>query len=267
MVNDIFKNATKRASKFLNKNGSIILIGIGIVGGITTTVMVAKNAPKAKEAIEKVKDEVSNSGETVSKTDILVKEAKAIMPYYGPAIVMGGCSIACIIGSYTISAKRTAAYAAAYHITDKAFNEYKAKVVETIGEKKAEKVEEAIVKDHMEANPPVENDIIYTGFGTTLFYDDFTGRYFYSDINHIREAINKLNAEMIGGREMTKELNEYYDENNIPRAGCGYNVGWNVDNPIAIGNPDAMWSEVKGRPCGIIKFLSAPRYDYREVYR
>lgn len=50
-------------------------------------------------------------------------------------------------------AKRTAALATAYKLSETALTEYKEKVVETIGEKKEQLVRDKIDKDHIDKDP------------------------------------------------------------------------------------------------------------------
>jgi len=49
----------------------------------------------------------------------------------------GAATIMCVVGSNSINARRVAALASLYSITETALDEYKAKVVETIGETKS----------------------------------------------------------------------------------------------------------------------------------
>ena len=174
------------ARLFMTKHSPEILTGIGIAGMVTTTVLAVRATPKALALIEEAKKEHEEKL-TPAKT------IKATWKCYIPAAVMGTASTLCLIGARTVSARRTAALAAAYQISETALSEYREKVVETIGEKKEQVVRDAIAKDHVEAKPVSKSEVIITEKGNTLCYDALSGRYFKSDIEQIKKG-NRLDC-------------------------------------------------------------------------
>ena len=125
-----FAKAVNSAKAAISKHSPEILVGVGIAGMLTTVVLAVKATPKALTLIEEKKEE--------QEVDELtpVETIKATWKCYIPAAVTCVASTACIIGASAVNAKRNAALATAYTLSETALKEYKAKVVETIGEKK-----------------------------------------------------------------------------------------------------------------------------------
>lgn len=84
---------------------------------------------------------------------------------------------------------------------------YQEKVVETIGEKKEQQIRDEVAKEQVAKNPVSKNEVIITGGGETLCYDSLSGRYFKSDIEKLRKAVNELNHTMVN--DMCASLNDY----------------------------------------------------------
>lgn len=243
----------KDARKMVSKHSPEILTGIGIAGMITTTVLAVRATPKA---LEKIKEE-----KEAKCTDELtpIETVKATWKCYIPAVVTGVASVTCLVGASSVSARRNAAIATAYKLSETALTEYREKVVETLGEKKDQMVREAIDKDHIGKNPVSKNEVIITGKGTTRCYDNFSGRYFESDIDQIKRAVNELNRQMLLHDYVS--LNEFYDELGLTHTDLGEELGWSIDK----GYIDVYFSShlsEDGVPCLAISYTIAPRYDF-----
>lgn len=240
-----------------SKHAPEILTGIGIAGMFTTTVLAVKATPKALRLIE---DARYDKGEALTATE----KAKACWKCYIPSAVTGVASAACLIGATSVSARRTAALAAAYQISETALSEYREKVVETIGEKKERQIREKVNQERVEKNPVSKNEVIITPKGHTLCYDAISGRYFWSDIDAIKKAINELNRRMV--YEMYISLNELYDELNLDHTGVGDQLGWSLDDGTI--NPEfSSHIADDGNPCIVLDYERAPRYDYNKLVR
>lgn len=249
-------NVTKLFSTIrhtVSKRSPEILLGVGIAGMITTTVLAVKATPKALQLIDEAEHE---------KTDKLtpVETVKVVWKPYIPAITTGVLSVACLISSGSVNAKRNAALATAYKISETALTEYKNKVVETIGEKKEQVIRESIAKDKVEQNPLSNSTVIISDRGNTLCYDAAVGRYFKSDIDAIKRAVNEINRKMT--YEMYVSLNEFYDELNLPNTDLGDELGWNMDDGLVDVDISTQVADDGRTPCLVIGYSIAPRYDY-----
>lgn len=247
----------------VSKHSPEILTGIGIAGMVTTTVLAVKATPKAMRIIEEYEEDNVRSDDKVKPIDVV----KLTWKCYIPAAVTGTASIACLIGASSVNARRNAALATAYKLSETALTEYREKVVETIGEKKEKDIRDAIAKDKVEKHPVSQRDIIFTGRGSSLVYDPLNDRYFESDIEKIRKAANDLNSRMFD--EMYVSLNEFYNEIGLKSIGSGEDIGWNINNgdkidiyfSAQITDDDAPCGE--GRPCLVMEFNTPPKYNFR----
>lgn len=240
----------------IKKHSPEILTGIGIAGMITTTVMAVRATPKALILIEERKEEIG--AEKLEAMDMV----KTTWACYIPAAITGTLSVACLIGASSVNARRNAALATAYTLSESALKDYQGKVIEMFGEKKNEAVKDAVAKDKVEKNPVVTREVIITEKGNTLCYDAISGRYFKSDIEKIKKAECELNRQMLDG--MYVSLNDFYYEIGLDSVKLGDELGWNVDSGyIDLSFSSQLASD--GTPCLVIDYSVAPRYDYRNL--
>lgn len=244
-----------------------ILTGVGIVGMISTTVLAVRATPKALIILEDKKREKKLEAIGTDKTGVeltRLEVVKSAWKCYIPATVTGVCSVACLVGASSINARRHAALLAAYTLSETALSDYKDKVVETFGEKKAQEVRDAIAKEKVDSNPVDSNEIVLTDKGESLCYDAISGRYFKSDIEWIRRCVNNLNERLLFDTYVS--LNEFYDEIGLDEISIGDKLGWTV-NPdssdkglISLNFTSQIASD--GTPCLVVGFLNSPVYDY-----
>lgn len=252
----------KDAQSFMSKHSPELLTGIGIGGMITATVFAVQATPKALTLIDAKREELyPDSDEKLTA----VETVKATWKCYVPAVVTGAVSVACLISSNSVSARRNAALATAYNLSATALSEYKDKVVETIGEKNEQVIRSKIAEDKLKNEPVDRAKVIVTGSGTTRFYDDISKRRFISSIDKIKNARNDLNARMLEGEDLIS-LNDFYYEIGLEPIGFGDDVGWNVYNGrrgmIAI-NLDSAIVDTDGEPCIVLEYDVSPKRGYR----
>lgn len=242
------------ARKLVSDNSPVILTAVAVAGVVTTAVLAAKGGAKAHQ------DVLNYESEHLDNIT-LVDEAKLTYRYYIPALATGAATIACIIGANTISTKRSAALASAYGLTEFAFKEYRDKVVEHIGESKETKIHDDVMADAIARNPINDTQIILTGAGKALFLDNFTERYFESDMESVRRAVNDIN-EQIFGQEYAS-LNDFYNLLGIKGSKLGEELGWAQSNKLEVRYSAALTDD--GRPCVVIDFRKEPIRDYWKV--
>lgn len=253
MAKSSFQQFVKSAKVTLVKHSPEILTGIGITGLVTTTVLAVRATPKALKLIEEVKKTEKKDSLTALET------VKTTWKCYVPAAAIGVTSVACLIGASSVNARRNAALATAYKLSETAFHEYKNKVVETLGEKKERHIHDEIDKDHMEKNPVNKSSVIVTEKGNTLCYDRTFGQYFKSDIEKIKKAVNELNRQLLIHDYVS--LNDFYDELGIPHIPIGDDMGWRVDRGlIEVDFGSQLASD--DTPCVVMRYEVAPDYGY-----
>lgn len=249
------KQTIKSAERVLTKYSPGILTGIGIAGMIGATFMAVKATPKALYLIETKKEEYEVEELTPVET------IKTCWKCYIPATLTTVLSAACLIGASTVSAKRNAALATAYSISEAALREYQEKVVEVIGEKKEKVVRDAVAKDQIERDPVTKSEVVIIDSNSnTLCYEPLSGRYFKSTIDKIKKAEIKLDRQMI--QEMYVSLNDFYWEIGLDETDLGDKMGWNLSK----GYMDLSFSSQladDGTPCAVIVYGIPPVYDYQ----
>lgn len=247
----------KNAQVILSKHSPEILTGLGIAGMITTTIMAVKATPKALDIMAELKErhEEEPKDKKAMGKDIL----KNVVPVYIPTMVTGVLSVTCLIGASSVSARRRAALATAYTLSEQALKEYQDKVIETIGEKKEQAVRDSIDKDKIERNPVSNTEVIITEKGNTLCYDAISGRYFRSDIEKLRKIVNELNRQMIS--DMYISLNDFYYEVGLPATPMGNDLGWNIDRGFIELRFSSQLAEDE-TPCLVVGYYVEPKYNY-----
>jgi phenylpropionate dioxygenase-like ring-hydroxylating dioxygenase large terminal subunit len=135
--------------------------------------------------------------------------------------------------------------------------EYRAKVVEQLGKPKEKELRDSIARDRVEANPVTEKNLIVTGKGETLCYDALSGRYFKSDIETIRQVLNKLSRDMMS--EQTVSLNQIYSDLDLEETKLGDEMGWHIDDGLI--DPSFSSHLANGIPCLVLDFETPPRYQ------
>lgn len=204
-------NLLNASMLFLKRNSSTILTCIGGAGVVATSILAVKATPKAMKIVEQAKEEKGEDLTTLEKV-------RVAGPAYIPAVLVGVSTVACIFGANILNQRQQAGLMSAYALLDSSYKEYKKKVVDLYGEEADAHVREEIGKDKFE-----EADIDLE-FGTQLYYDEFSGRYFNSTPEKVisaQYAINKKIALNSGAY-----LNEWYEALDIPGTEYGAYLGW-----------------------------------------
>jgi len=162
----------------------------------------------------------------------------------------------CILGGSAIDGKRNAAVMAAYSLSESSFREYREKVRSSIGNKKEQDVVDGIAEEQLSKNPVKESQIVRTGKGTTLCYESLSGRYFISDINDVKRAVNNYNEKLL--RDDFVILNDLYYELGLEDTKLGEVLGWDLRD----GQLEARYSSKlasNGDPCLVINYFTLPK--------
>lgn len=234
----------KAAEKFTTDNSPLILTAIGAAGVLTTAILAAKGGIEAKARIDA---ELERRKWEASKTDEatqvyianggapLTTKEMAVLTWscYAPACGAGAFTIAAIVASNRISTKRAAAMAAAYSLSIEAFDEYRDKVKEKLSERKEQTIRDEIQQDRVNANPPVDREIIITDEnGNQTCHDSLSGRYFQSSREAIDRAVNLVNNDI--NHEGYASLTDFYTYLQIPRTAMSDEIGWTSDRLLEV---------------------------------
>ena len=258
MNKESIKQFGKSVEGFLVRKSPEILIGVGITSMITATVMAVKATPKALILIEEKKRELKVDKLSVGDT------VKAAWKCYIPAVATTAVGAGCIIGSSTVSAKRNAALAAAYTLSESTLKEYQTKVIETIGEKKEHLVRDEISKEQLRQNPVSNNTVVVVGNDKTLCYDPVSKTYFKSSINKIDKAINRINDQLL--KEGYVSHNDFLMELGLEPNDESEEKGWRWEKDGMVEWYPSSQIADNDEPCIVINYYCAPHYRYDYSY-
>lgn len=262
MVKPNMARLIRSTRTLVTKHSPEILTGIGIAGMVTTTVLAVKATPKALALIEEEKRRRWKASDDGDDSITNFEVTKLCWKCYIPAVVTGVASTACLIGASSVSAKRTAALAAAYQLSETALSEYRDKVIETIGEKKERTVREKVSEERVKQNPVNNSEVIISHKGDTLFLEPVSKRYFMSDIENVRRAENMLNKQMLHDISGYVSLSDFYDEIGLDHTDMSDGIGWNVNELINIDFHAALTEDEK--PCIALYYTVPPRYGFED---
>lgn len=254
----------EKGHQLVNNNSTTILSGIGVTGSITTAVLTGRASFRAARIIDsEVAERKARSGNVPGEENLDNKDKfKLVWHLYIPPVGVGAITVTSIIAANRVSSKQAAALAAAYSVSEKAFTEYRERVVEKFGEGKETAVHDAFVKNRVENNPVNSREVIIAGTGEVLCMDIMSGRYFQSSVEEIKKAENETNFEIVN--HMYASLSSFYDRIGLPATGFSDVLGFNVDNRCEVKFSAQLSSD--GRPCVAIDFHHPPVAEYAKFY-
>lgn len=268
-----FSALFKRAGKTAAENSPALLTAIAVTGTLTTAYLAARAAFKASEDLRdyneahKISQQYAEDGESngVMYNDTENLDLKAqfniTWKYYIPAAASAILTVSAIIGANQIADRRTAAMASAYTFTSQAYAEYKNKTREKIGKTKEQAIRDEVAQDTVDKNPMGKAKVVATGNGASLCYDAWSGRYFNSDIETLRRAVNDFNAKVIA--ETYVSLSEFWHLIGLEATSVSDDVGWNTDKLMEAEYPIVT---VGSEPCVYFNFTVMPLHRYTDNF-
>lgn len=243
----------KKLEKLAVDNSPAILTAIGVTGTVSTAYLTGKASVKAHRILEKQRRNISDL--------TLREETKLTWKVFIPPVASGAATITCIICATRIGTRRAAAMAAAYSVSEKAWSEYKEKVVERLGADKEEKIRTEIAQKRMDENPVVQREVFITSNGDVLCYDTISGRYFTSNVEALRKAQNDINQRIL--MDMYASLYDFYDLIGLPTTPYSNEVGWNADVLLDLEFSTVLATD--GRPCLSVEYRLFPIRGYNRL--
>ena len=273
-----FKNAWLNLLKASDAHKPELLTGIGIslmaIAVPLAVVATVKTEEKIREKKEEKAEIIRKESDhpevpvNVDSIELPVKEViKIAWKYYIPSLAATATGAFCSASSTKEGLKRTAEAIGMYQLSELAAANYRNKTREVIGEKKEEEISNRLVKDRMELVRDEDGHIasVYdTRDGSTLCFDYWSGRYFYSDIDYIRRQINVVNETMLKeslSMEGWATLNDVYNAIGLPETGSAEHLIWRVprDGIITL-RPSSILVD-GDKPCWVLNFATPPQYS------
>lgn len=253
-IKTIVSKTAGRSGLVLKKHSPEILMTVGIVGVITSTVMACKATIRAEEVIDEAKhkiDKIHEAKETVDLETYSEKDYKkdlaityfqsgiGFVKVYGPAITLGIASIGCILGAHGIMKKRNVALLAAYKAVEQNFSTYRNRVIEEFGEDKDRQYRTGVYTTTETVMGTDENgkkvkvkktDEVVDPNGISQyarFFDEFSTQWCKTP----EYNLTFLKCQQNYANDLLKSrghlfLNEVYDMIGVSRSQAGAVVGW-----------------------------------------
>lgn len=259
----------KDGRNWMEQRSSIILTGLALTGIITTCVSAYKAGIKINKILEERKEDLKivDLEDKEVRKKIVKETVKEVTIAAIPTIVSATTTGACVLGLNKTTSKKIAVLSAACSASEKAVNNLNNKMTEVLGEKKARSIKDAIVKDRLAGDGPIdESKIILTGDGDVLCKDLYSGRLFRSNVTKIERAINALSSDC--AIEMYVELNDLYELLNLSPIPLGNDLGWNSDDLVRGQLPITISAQLTedGQPCLCLDYDISVREDFRDLH-
>lgn len=263
------KELAKQIGKGIAENRSNIVTTLVAFGVVSTVASAIKETPKVNLLIDNA---VAEKGEELTKKEKAVIYAKG----YWKTIALGTTTIGLLVGNRVLDAKSTTGLVGAYVAAQSKIESIQKAVKETVDEKTKKEIEDKTTKNQIDKNPPPEepkmlpaqNNIMQTGL--TLFWDDFSGHWFWSTREKIEAAVNHCNIILC--HEDYVSLDTFYDELGIDTSTVSGMFGWSTSlggwQDISI-SLESEWGEYndpsRGKQYGVLKFVNEPKVYY-DIY-
>ena len=239
----------KLAQRFAIDNSPQILTVVGVAGTVSTAVLTGKAAYRAGQMI-------ADSAPEPYALDAR-ERFEMVWTLFIPPVGTGLLTITAIIAGSHISASRAAGLAAAYTISEQAFGEYRDKVIEKMGEKKELTVRDELAQEKVHRT---EGDGMIVVSGTDVMcFDMFSGRYFSSNMEALKQAQNNLNHRMLS--DGYASLTDFYELIGLASTQYSDQIGWVSDKLLELSFSTVLSEDQ--RPCLAVSFQVEPnrRFD------
>lgn len=236
------RNFINKVGNGVKSNSPTLLSGVAVAGVVSTAYLTGRGAIKAHAIL---REDRYSRPEGLERRDRVRRDVRLVWRCYIPAALSGTVTVGCILGASKISNHRAAAAHAAFVISERAYSEYRDKVIEEVGEKKEEMIRAAVAEERMRKNPPPTTEVMFVGPGNVLCCEMYTGRYFASDMETLRKKVNDLNAYLL--IHDTATLDDWYDMIGLGNTQFSSDMGWCSDKMVELEFASTLTED--GRPC------------------
>ena len=201
------------------KANSSRILSIGAGSGVILTAYLTGVA--SFRAAEIIMLEERKGGTHGDPRERLKERTLLVWKLYIPAGAAAATTIICIVGSKRVDAKKAMAAQTALAVSQRAYESYRAQVVQELGERKDKTFLAKVAEETVKAAPP---GVIVPGAGSVTCLELLTGRYFQSSMEKLNRAVNKVNEKLIKHDYAT--LDDLYYELEQPLTSMSGQAGW-----------------------------------------
>lgn len=241
-----------------------LLAAVGVIGLGGTAYLSGKAGFQAGLiAMDDSGKRVANTPDGEETVFITAKELIAeTWKFYIPATVVGVVTAVAIIGGNRVSNSRQLALISAAAIGERAFQEYRDKIVETTSKPKERKVRDDLAQDDVNNKQNDLNRLTLKNDGDVYVIETHTKQVFVSTAEKIHRAEN--NANRISNQEGYISLNTFLEELGLPTSDAGDVVGWSNDKPLEVVIGGAI--DDREKPVLTIDYRTPPTVTYRNPW-
>lgn len=252
------RSIIKTSEKYIVDNAPTIVSAVAVSGTLATAFLTGRATFAAADRIREAQE---NENLQELGHELTTKEQiKLVWPLYVPPAIAVVGTVGCIVTANSLSAKRIAALAAAYKISEDHFEEYRDKVKEKLGLKEEEEMQAQI--DQRKVDETYTDGISRLGYtpvvnGDVLFRDDWTGRYFYSSYAKVKSVENDINQMIMKDGYAT--LTDFYDGIGLEEVRESSQIGWSLEKGFSLKFTSAL-AEEGSIPVAVMHFGSRPHF-------
>ena len=235
------------------KNSPHIFFVAGVAGVVGSTVLACRSTLKLEKTLIDVKHDIDEVKHLRDKPQLFTAEEQYEAQYYrdltyvyakgtyrlarlyGPSVIVGAASIAALTGSHITLTKRNTALTAAYAGIAKAYDEYRYRVREELGEEKELDIYHSVTNEKVK-NEDGKAELVKFADPNTFsqyarFFDEASPNWVKNaEMNRmfVQCQQNYANHRLITRGHLF--LNEVYEMLGIPHCRAGAVVGWVISN-------------------------------------
>lgn len=258
-------------------NAPKALFVVGVAGSVCSTVLACRATLKLDEVLETTREDLyvakniehkdyTESDRSHDTVLIYARSVTSIAKLYAPAVLVGAASVAALTKSHNLLQERNLALTAAYAAIDRAYEGYRAQVVEKYGEDEDRELRQRAATQELasydDAGQPVPHKVDPNQHSVyARFFDEYSGSWSKEpeyNFVFLRCQQNMANDYLHARGHVF--LNEVYDNLGLQRSRAGAVVGWilseDSDNYVDFGifnaEGEARGDLVNGREGSIL---------------
>lgn len=248
-----WKTVLRATEKFVTDNSPGILTGLGVAGAVTTAILAGRTGYLVGMDASTQYHEAVKEGEPLPEHLLDMRHiVRTYWKQFIPAGSVGAATVAAIVMANQVGSRRAAAITAAFKLSEQLSEEYKNKVVETLGLQKEEKMRSELASDRMARTPG--SDLIIVAGSESVFYDEMSGQYFKAEMETVRKAVNEINYQV--NNSYYASLSDFYEKIGLRRTQFSDELGWNTDELLEVQYGATLLPD--GRPAISISYNRMP---------
>lgn len=229
------------------KQSPHIFFGLGVIGVVGSAILACRATLKLSETLDEIENDIKEVKElkevgaavqtkypaeewNKDAVYVYVKGGLKLAKLYAPAVVIGAASIACLTGSHIQLTRRNSALMAAYTALHSAYEEYRERVREQLGEDKERELYHGIKTEVVKEDGKNKEVKVIDPKAPSPYakmFDEYSVNWKRDpELNRIFLQCQQEYANQLLRTRGHVFLNEIYDLLDVGRTRAGAVVGW-----------------------------------------